>query len=236
MEPTTAAPDRTTATTMAEAFRQTVERVPDRVAVRTVDDSVSLTFAQLRDRVDAVAGGLAQLGVSRGDTVALMLSNRPEFHVVDLAAMTLGATPFSVYMTYASEQIQYIVGDAGAKVAIVEESVRDRFLAARADLPELEHVITVDGRAGDGVTTLEELERTGAGFDSASAWQAVDRDDTLTLIYTSGTTGPPKGVMIPQRNVLWLVASGRRVMHHEHRTARCGIELDGQHLRQYHRV
>ena len=72
MEPTTAAPDRTSATTMAEAFRQTVERVPDRVAVRTVDDSVSLTFAQLRDRVDAVAGGLAELGVSRGDTVALM--------------------------------------------------------------------------------------------------------------------------------------------------------------------
>ncbi|TML28648.1 MAG: long-chain fatty acid--CoA ligase [Actinobacteria bacterium] len=207
MEPTTAAPDRTTATTMAEAFRQTVERVPDRVAVRTVDDSVSLTFAQLRDRVDAVAGGLAQLGVSRGDTVALMLSNRPEFHVVDLAVMTLGATPFSVYMTYAPEQIQYIVADAGAKVAIVEESVRDRFLAARADLPELEHVITVDGPAGDGVSTLEELERTGAGFDSASAWQAVDREDTLTLIYTSGTTGPPKGVELSHRNLLAAIST-----------------------------
>src|SRR5947209_4333999 len=131
MEPTTAAPDRTSATTMAEVFRQTVERVPDRVAVRTVDDSVSLTFAQLRDRVDAVAGGLA----------------------------------------------------------------------------ELEHMITVDGPAGDGVTTLEELERTGAGFDSASAWQAVDRDDTLTLIYTSGTTGPPKGVELSHRNLLAAIST-----------------------------
>jgi long-chain acyl-CoA synthetase len=212
MEPTTAAPDRTSATTMAEAFRQTVERVPDRVAVRTVDDSVSLTFAQLRDRVDAVAGGLAQLGVSRGDTVALMLSNRPEFHIADLAAMTLGATPFSVYMTYAPDQIQYIVADAGAKVAIVEESVRDRLLAARADLPELEHVITVDGPAGDGVSTLEELEQSGAGFDPAPSWQAVDGDDTLTLIYTSGTTGPPKGVELSHRNLLAAISTIKEII------------------------
>ena len=82
-----------TATTMAEAFRDTVDRVPDRVAFRTKDDSVSLTWGRLRDRVDALAGGLDKLGVKRGDTVALMFGNRPEFHLADLAAMTLGATP-----------------------------------------------------------------------------------------------------------------------------------------------
>ena len=70
---------------MPEAFRLTVEDHPDRVAVRTKDDEVSLTWAQLRDRVDALAGGLAGLGVRRGDTVALMLGNRPEFHIADLA-------------------------------------------------------------------------------------------------------------------------------------------------------
>src|SRR5918911_5278707 len=87
------------AATMAEAFRLTVEDNPDRVAVRTKDDEVSLTWAELRDRVDALAGGLDRLGVRRGDTVALMLANRPEFHIADLAAMTLGATPFSIYAT-----------------------------------------------------------------------------------------------------------------------------------------
>src|SRR5207247_8798397 len=151
MESTTAAAGRATATTMVEAFRHTVERVPDRVAVRTIDDSTSLTFAQLRDRVDAVAAGLAGLGVGRGDSVALMLSNRPEFHIADLAAMTLGAVPFSIYMTYAPEQIAYIAADAGAKVAIIEERVRERFLAAREDVPALEHVIVVaPGPAGGG--------------------------------------------------------------------------------------
>src|SRR3982751_2182466 len=84
------------AATIAEAFRITAEDHPDRVAVRTKDDEVSLTWSELRDRVDAFARGLHELGVRRGDTVALMLANRPEFHLADLAAMTLGATPFSV--------------------------------------------------------------------------------------------------------------------------------------------
>jgi long-subunit acyl-CoA synthetase (AMP-forming) len=190
--------ETTVATTMAEAFRRTVERFPDRVAVRTPDDSTSLTFAELRDRVDALAGGLAELGVQRGDTVALMLSNRPEFHVADLAAMTLGATPFSIYMTYAPEQIQYIVSDAGAKVAIIEESVRDRFEEARKDLPDLEHVIVVE----DGLDKVE-----SPGFDGEAASADIGPDDTLTLIYTSGTTGPPKGVELSHRNLLGAIAT-----------------------------
>src|SRR5215217_8470159 len=129
------------AQTMTEAFRLTVEDHPDRVAVRTKDDEVSLTWAQLRDRVDALAGGLAGLGVRRGDRVALMLGNRPEFHVADLAVMTLGATPFSIYPTFTAAQIAFIVGDAGAQLAIVEEQYLERFMEARADLPALATVV-----------------------------------------------------------------------------------------------
>src|SRR3954451_8159477 len=164
MESTTAT-GRSTATTMLDAFRQTVERVPDRVAVRTLDDSTSWTFAELRDRVQALAAGLAELGVSRGDTVALMLSNRPEFHVADLAVMSLGATPFSIYMTYAPEQIQYIVEDAGARLAIVEDTVRERFLKAKEDLPDLEHVIVVDGPDAN----LDEAMSAGEEIDLEEA-------------------------------------------------------------------
>src|ERR687889_854052 len=125
------------AQTMTEAFRLTVEDHADRVAVRTKDDEVSLTWAQLRDRVDALAGGLARLGVRRGDTVALMLGNRPEFAIADLAAMTLGAAPFSVYQTFSPAQIAFVVGDAGARLAIVEESYLETFRAAAERLPEL---------------------------------------------------------------------------------------------------
>src|SRR3954470_24324748 len=109
------------AATIAEAFRITAEDHPDRVAVRTKGDEVSLTWSELRDRVDTLARGLHELGVRRGDTVALMLLNRPEFHVADLAVMTLGATPYSIYATSSPEQIAYVVGDAASKAAIVEE-------------------------------------------------------------------------------------------------------------------
>src|SRR5918995_3047277 len=137
------------ARTMTEAFRLTVEDQPDRVAVRTKDDEVSLTWAQLRERVDALAGGLAGLGLGRGDTIALMLGNRPEFHIADLAAMTLGATPFSIYPTFTAGQIAFVVGDAGAKLAIVEEAYLERFREARAQLPALETVIVVEGARGE---------------------------------------------------------------------------------------
>src|SRR4051794_17991937 len=97
------------AATLAEAFRITAEDHPDRVAVRTNDDEVSLTWRELRDRADALARGLHELGVRRGDRVALMLVNRPEFHIADLAVMTLGATPFSIYATSSPEQIAHVV-------------------------------------------------------------------------------------------------------------------------------
>ena len=151
------------AATIAEAFRITVEDHPDRVAVRTKDDEVSLTWSELRDRVDALAGGLAKLGVRRGDTVALMLGNRPEFHVADLAVMTLGATPFSIYATFSPEQIAYVVGDAGAQVAMIEAAVR-RSLRGRARGPAGARArARARGRHGArGSTRTSTPSRTGA--------------------------------------------------------------------------
>src|SRR3954449_12962791 len=167
------------ARTLAEAFRLTAEDYSDRVAVRTKDDEVSLTWAELRDRVDALAGGLAELGVRRGDTVALMLSNRPEFHIADLAVMMLGAVPYSVYLTSSPEQIAYVVEDAGSKMAIVEAAYADR-------LPPLDTVVVLEGAEGEGTVAWGDVEGSNPGFDIEAAWRAVGPDDLLTLIYTSG--------------------------------------------------
>ena len=190
------------APTVTEALRRTAANNPDIVAVRTPDDSLRLTWSELLGRVDAVAGGLARLGVGRGDTVAIMLGNRPEFHIVDLAAAMLGATPFSIYVTYPAEEIRYLCSDAATKLAIVEQSYLPLMLEARTELPELDHVIVVDGDAPPGTMSLAEVEGSNPGFDVMAAAATIGPDDLMTLIYTSGTTGPPKGVQLSHRNVM----------------------------------
>ncbi len=190
------------APTLTEALRRTAASHPEIVAVRTADDSVSLTWSELRVRVEALAGGLAKLGVGRGDTVGLMLSNRPEFHIADLAAVTVGATPYSIYTTYPAEEIEYLIKDADTRVAIIEQAFTEVFLKARENLPQLEHVIVVDGQAPAGTLSLNEVEGSNPEFDPA-AIPAVEPGAVLTLIYTSGTTGPPKGVQLSNHNVMF---------------------------------
>jgi len=206
---TVVAPERRAlaAKTMAEAFRLTVEQYGDRTAVRTKDDEISLTWGQLRDRVDGLAAGLAGLGVKRGDTVALAIGNRPEFHIADIAVMSLGATAFSVYATSTADQIAFVVGDAESRVAIIEEAFVERFLAARSQLPKLETIIVLEGARGDGTVAWDDVEGADADVDLEAAWRAIEPEDILTLIYTSGTTGPPKGVQITHRNMIFLVKS-----------------------------
>ena len=177
------------AASVAEAFQLTAAAHPDRVALRTKGDEFSITWREFADRVEATAGGLAALGLERGQSMAIMLTNRPEFHWFDAAAVHLGATPFSLYNTYTPEQIQYQVNDAAARVLVTEEAFAERV------------------RALDGVESVVIVEEGGLpappdGFDFEAAWRAVQPDDLLTLIYTSGTTGPPKGVQLTHANLV----------------------------------
>ena len=189
-------------TSFPAAFQQTAARLGDGTAI--VDGDRTVTWNELRSLARAAAGGLASLGVTKGDTVALMLNNRLEFFPIDLGAVTLGAVPFSIYQTASPEQIAYVVGDAGAKVAIVEKGFLEIFEKARKELPDVEHLIVLDGDGGTG--SYEDLLAADPDFDDEAAAAGVGLDDLLTLIYTSGTTGPPKGVELTHRNLLGLVA------------------------------
>src|SRR5438309_11174248 len=157
------------ASTLAEAFRLTAADRAGEVAIRTKDDAFTITWGSLRERVDALAGGLARLGLGRGQTLALMLSNRPEFHLCDLAGMMLGAAPFSIYNTYTAEQIAYLVADAQASVLICEQQYLPQVLAAPRELPDLEHVIVVDGEAPEGTLALDAVEGSNPDFDVDAA-------------------------------------------------------------------
>ncbi|HMI70864.1 MAG TPA: AMP-binding protein, partial [Solirubrobacteraceae bacterium] len=207
MEETTRPRDAVGAATIAEAFRITSVDRADDVAVRTKGDEVAWTWAQLRERVDALAGGLAALGLRRGDTVALLLNTRPEFSVCDLAVMMAGGIPFSIYMQYTPDQIRFVASDAGARILITEQGLLAGALEARKDLPQLEHVIVVDGEAPEGVLTLDEVAAAASDLDVEASAAQTTPDDLITLIYTSGTTGPPKGVQITHRNVLATVGA-----------------------------
>ena len=179
------------ASTVAEAFQLTAERHPERCALRLKGDELSITWAEYADKVRRTAAGLAGLGLERGGAMGIMLTNRPEFHWYDAAALHLGATPFSIYNTYAPEQIEYQLQDAGARIAITEKAFADRIRG-------VEHLIVID----DGG---EVESHASDGFDFEAAWKAVEPDDALTLIYTSGTTGPPKGVQLTHTNLITAV-------------------------------
>jgi len=187
--------------TMCEAFQATVARYPHELALRTAGGAVMITWGDYAGRVRQIAAGLAGLGVGRGDTVALMMTNRPEFHLADAAALHLGAIPFSVYNTFAAEQIAQVLANAGNRVVLCEEQFAPR-LAEVAGGTAVEHVVCVDGQPA-GTVTVEEMVAGGdPGFGFEACWRAVQPDDVLTLIYTSGTTGPPKGVEITHAQMM----------------------------------
>ena len=196
------------ASTLCEAFQLTAAAHPERAALRLKDGEGELSWGEYADKVKRLATGLASLGLGPESTLGIMLTNRPEFHFADTAAMHLGATPFSVYNTYTAEQIEYLVGDARCPVIVTEQAFLDRLLEVKKNCDSVKHLIVVDGDAPDGVHTLAEvMERGHDGFDFDASWRAVKPDDILTLIYTSGTTGPPKGVQLTHDNLIQAVRS-----------------------------
>jgi long-subunit acyl-CoA synthetase (AMP-forming) len=135
-----------------------------------------------------------------------MLTNRPEFHLADTAAMSLGATPFSLYQTLTPDQIAYQLTDSGAEIVITEQVFLDQVTAALPQAPGVRHLIVVDTPADGETIALDDLLATeGDPADVERARAAVQPDDLLTLIYTSGTTGPPKGVQITHHNMMFAV-------------------------------
>jgi long-chain acyl-CoA synthetase len=191
------------AETLCEAFQRTAEHYAAEVALRTPGGAFEITWAEYAKRVRTLAGGLAAEGIGRGDTVGMMLCNRPEALIVDSAALHLGAIPFSIYNTSAPEQIEYLLAHAECRVVVTEAQFLNRLLAVCKRLPALDQVFLVDG-AAKGARSLTDLQSGGReGFDFERAWQAVRGDDVATLIYTSGTTGPPKAVELTHDNILW---------------------------------
>jgi long-chain acyl-CoA synthetase len=195
--------------TLPKAFLRTSEANADVVALRRMSgpgEWEETTYRQVRDQVARVTAGLRAAGLREGQRMVLMMRNRPEFHVVDLAATFLRATPVSIYNSSSPEELQYLVAHAEAEIAVIEDAgFLERFLKVRDELPALRRIFVIDPPADavpDDVAPYEVLLGADpADLDELGA--ATAPADLATLIYTSGTTGPPKGVMITQHNVVF---------------------------------
>ena len=203
-------------TTVCSEFVRTAADQPDEPALRwrAGDGFAVKSWREYADEVAAVASGLRRLGVGRGDRVALLTRNRPEFHVADLGALFAGATPVSLYNSSPPAQIEYVLGHSGATVVVVEnEAFATRVASVRDNLPALRHVVVIEPGASpppDEVPFASLLAEAPVDLTTAAA--EVAPDDLATIIYTSGTTGPPKGVMLTHHNVRYAVEIYARVM------------------------
>src|ERR1700757_1765017 len=120
--------------TEAGAFTRTVARYPEKTAIQTLDGSTRYTWSQLADRVRRTAAGLASFGIGRGDTVAIVLPNTIDCHVIDYAAVHLGAGPFAIFNRAPAEQIEHQLRRADATVVVTQQAFLDKVTEAAAAL------------------------------------------------------------------------------------------------------
>ncbi len=202
---TAAALDGTGSATVADLLPRAVEKYGDRTAAMVKQGGAwtEISFTAVGERVRALALGLIDLGVGKGEKVSILANTRLEWTLFDFAALTAGATVVPIYQTNSAEECHYVLENSDAKVVVVEDAEQlAKVRAVRDRLPLLEHVILIEGEADDAIA-MAEIERRGEAGDPA-AWAAryssVTPDDICTFIYTSGTTGPPKGCVISHGN------------------------------------
>jgi long-chain acyl-CoA synthetase len=213
-----------------DMFLKRVAATPDRDALAHPGPGDSgpvwLTWAEIGRRSKAIAAGLVGLGVAAEDRVAIISNTRIEWVLADLGVMCAGGATTTVYPTTEPEDVAFILGDSGSTVVIAENAAQAGKLAGAA-LPDVKHVVLIDGAADPSATppqtTLADLEAAGTER-LASEPDLIERvtadithDHLATLIYTSGTTGRPKGVELLHGGWLWtaVAQSGPGLMEAE---------------------
>ena len=190
------------------------------VAGRSKNGWKTYSTQEFVEIVDNISKGLLAKGIQKGDRIALMSGNRPEWNFIDFACNQLGVATVPLYPTLSNQDLIYILNDAGAKLLFVsnEELAKKADLALKENNQELE-VFTFD----DIQDRKNYLEVLGLGKqnnqDLQSHRDAVQPEDLLTLIYTSGTTGKPKGVFLSHNNIISNVEACNHLVTDEYKKA-----------------
>lgn len=162
---------------------------------------IDVTVTEFAETVRRVAAGLMSLGLEKGDRVCLFSPTRYEFTVLDYAIWTAGCATVTIYETSSPDQVEWIVGDSGAKAIIcASDDLKKVYLEKAAELGTCEHVVSLDSGG------LESLIESGASYSDEQVMdraRSITQDDLATLVYTSGTTGRPKGCVLSVGNFVW---------------------------------
>jgi len=206
---------------LAEMFYKTCERFPDKTGMMYKQDGEyqSIKFRDMQAQVTNLAGGLASIGVKKGDKVVLFSENRYEWAFSDYAILSNGAVTVPIYSTLLSSHIKYIINDCDAKIVIVSNRNQfEKVLEIEGEIPLVEKFILFDPERVnfDNMVSFAEVMGLGKKYleeNPDAVVEIVDdlnRDNMATIIYTSGTTGDPKGVMLSHGNFLSNVEAGIR--------------------------
>ena len=192
--------------TLADLFPAAVRKHGPKRAVLYKDDDgqwTSKTYTEVGEIVRKLSLGLIELGIEKGDKVAILSNTRPEWTYFDFAALSAGATVVPIYQTNSPEECQYVLENSDAVAVVVEDDEQlEKIRQVRDRCPKLEHVVRMTGTSADAISLVDLSERgaTGSETEWEERWSSVTADDICTFIYTSGTTGPPKGCVISHGN------------------------------------
>jgi long-chain acyl-CoA synthetase len=201
---------------VAQAFDEATERAPDRPAVVFYGRSIS--YRELRDATDRLACALAELGVKKGDRVALYLLNSPQFIIAYFAALKCGATVTPISPVYTSHEVRYQLEDSGARAIVCQDILYEKVEKSGAApdlvvanvneyLPALKRLFGKKAQVAGKVHWLQDLLKK---YPAQPPAVTIDpKKDLAALPYTGGTTGNPKGVMLTHYNLVAAQAMGQ---------------------------
>jgi len=202
-------------------FQESVQKFADSPALSSkgARGYQAITYREMGEKVRTLLSGLVALGVEKGDRIALISENRPEWAIADIAILHIGAINVAIFPTLPAGQVEYIVADSESKIILVSDREQlAKALTVKKALPNL-RIVTMDCPAepASDVMTFDEVMKLGeasplSDADYEERWRSIQPNDWASIIYTSGTTGDPKGAILSHRNFTSNVEAAQDVL------------------------